>query len=249
MTEIFLGRPYGSGDSPRICSDLGRCYWKEDLCMEGTQEQSWYERLLHQPVLEKKKRNTGLFCLRLSTGVLAWNSDQLSSGSCDCTILQRDTRTSPLQSVRRLKAHKREVCGLKWNSDRKLLASGDNDNKVEFCSLIFSWLFYCTQLLIGDNLYFQLLVWNQDSPMPLQTFKEHQGAVKAIAWSPHQRSLLASGGGSADCSIRIWSSLQLEPVQRVDTGSQVCNLVWSKHTNELVSDSRYTLDTLSPLAV
>lgn len=85
--------------------------------------------------------------------------------------------------------------------------------------------------------------------MPLQTFKEHQGAVKAIAWSPHQRSLLASGGGSADCSIRIWSSLQLEPVQRVDTGSQVCNLVWSKHTNELVSDSRYTLDTLSPLAV
>lgn len=90
---------------------------------------------------QKRKRNTGLFCLRLSTGVLAWNSDQLSSGSCDCTILQRDTRTNPLQSVRRLKAHKREVCGLKWNSDRKLLASGDNDNKVEFCSLIFSWLF------------------------------------------------------------------------------------------------------------
>ncbi|XP_008328545.1 fizzy-related protein homolog isoform X2 [Cynoglossus semilaevis] len=150
---------------------------------------------------------------RNRVGVLAWNSDQLSSGSCDCTILQRDTRTSPLQSVRRLKAHKREVCGLKWNSDRKLLASGDNDNK--------------------------LLVWNQDSPMPLQTFKEHQGAVKAIAWSPHQRSLLASGGGSADCSIRIWSSLQLEPVQRVDTGSQVCNLVWSKHTNELVSTHGY----------
>lgn len=57
MTEIFLGRPYGSGDSPRICSDLGRCYWEKDLRMEGTQEQSWYELLLiHQPVLEKKKK-------------------------------------------------------------------------------------------------------------------------------------------------------------------------------------------------
>ena len=28
--------------------------------------------------------------------------------------------------------------------------------------------------------------------------------VKAIAWSPHHYALLASGGGTPDCSIRFW---------------------------------------------
>jgi len=59
--------------------------------------------------------------------------------------------------------------------------------------------------------------------------------VKAIAWSPHQHGLLASGGGTADRCIRFWNTLTGQPLQSVDTGSQVCNLAWSKHSNELVS--------------
>lgn len=45
-------------------------------------------------------------------------------------ILQRDIRTPPLQSERRLQGHRQEVCGLKWSTDHQLLASGGNDNKV-----------------------------------------------------------------------------------------------------------------------
>lgn len=45
-------------------------------------------------------------------------------------ILQRDARTPPLQSERRLQGHRQEVCGLKWSTDHQLLASGGNDNKV-----------------------------------------------------------------------------------------------------------------------
>lgn len=66
----------------------------------------------------------------LSTGALAWNADQLSSGSRDRMILQRDVRTPSLQSERRLQGHRQEVCGLKWSTDHQLLASGGNDNKV-----------------------------------------------------------------------------------------------------------------------
>lgn len=71
-----------------------------------------------------------LLCSACVTGALAWNADQLSSGSRDRMILQRDIRTPPLQSERRLQGHRQEVCGLKWSTDHQLLASGGNDNKV-----------------------------------------------------------------------------------------------------------------------
>ncbi|XP_071777888.1 fizzy/cell division cycle 20 related 1a [Centroberyx gerrardi] len=147
-------------------------------------------------------------------GALAWNADQLSSGSRDRMILQRDVRTPPLQSERRLQGHRQEVCGLKWSTDHQLLASGGNDNK--------------------------LLVWNHSSLSPVQTYMDHLAAVKAIAWSPHQHGLLASGGGTADRCIRFWNTLTSQPLQCMDTGSQVCNLAWSKHANELVSTHGYS---------
>ncbi|MCI4390809.1 hypothetical protein PGIGA_G00127220 [Pangasianodon gigas] len=147
-------------------------------------------------------------------GALAWNVDQLSSGSRDRLILQRDIRAPPLQSERRLQGHRQEVCGLKWSTDHQLLASGGNDNK--------------------------LLVWNHSSVLPMQQYTEHSAAVKAISWSPHQHGLLASGGGTADRCIRFWNTLTGQPLQCTDTGSQVCNLAWSKHTNELVSTHGYS---------
>ncbi len=43
-------------------------------------------------------------------------------------------------------------------------------------------------------------------------------------------------GGTADRCIRFWNTLTGQPMQSVDTGSQVCNLAWSKHASELVCD-------------
>lgn len=147
-------------------------------------------------------------------GALAWNADMLSSGSRDRFILQRDIRTPSVFPERRLSGHRQEVCGLKWSPDHQHLASGGNDNK--------------------------LFVWNMMSTTPVQTYTEHLAAVKAIAWSPHQHGLLASGGGTADRCIRFWNTLTGQPLQCVDTGSQVCNLAWSKHANELVSTHGYS---------
>ncbi|KAG4920332.1 hypothetical protein JHK82_049287 [Glycine max] len=159
----------------------------------------------------KKVRTMGGHQTR--TGVLAWNSRILASGSRDRNILQHDMRI-PGDFVSKLVGHKSEVCGLKWSSDDRELASGGNDN--------------------------QLLVWNQHSQQPVLRLTEHTAAVKAIAWSPHQSSLLVSGGGTADRCIRFWNTTNGHQLNCLDTGSQVCNLAWSKNVNELVSTHGYS---------
>ena len=55
-----------------------------------------------------------------------------------------------------------------------------------------------------------------------------------------QHGILASGGGTADRTIRFWNTSTNQPLQSMDTGSQVCNLAWSKSTNELVSTHGYS---------
>jgi WD40 repeat protein len=68
----------------------------------------------------------------------------------------------------------------------------------------------------------QLFVWGQQGSQPMLKFTEHTAAVKAIAWSPHQHGLLASGGGTADRCIRFWNTATNSNLNCVDTGSQVC---------------------------
>jgi cell division cycle 20-like protein 1, cofactor of APC complex len=187
-------------------------------------------------------------------GALAWNEHILTSGSRDRLIYHRDVR-QPDQWFRKLVGHKQEVCGLRWNSSDGQLASGGNDNK--------------------------LMVWEKLNAEPTFKWGEHCAAVKAIAWSPHQRGLLASGGGTADRTIKFWNTL-LSPhgpssinsaaaaaaaqassplgmsstehivppispstappnlLSSLDTGSQVCNLAWSRNSNEIVSTHGYS---------
>ena len=57
---------------------------------------------------------------------------------------------------------------------------------------------------------------------------------------PMQSNLLASGGGTADRCIRFWNTLTGAALAAVDTGSQVCNIAWSKTSNELVSTHGYS---------
>ncbi|KAK8471379.1 hypothetical protein PHAVU_003G213700 [Phaseolus vulgaris] len=150
---------------------------------------------------------------RLRVGALAWSSSLLSSGGRDKNIYQRDIRAQE-DFVSKLSGHKSEVCGLKWSYDNRELASGGNDNR--------------------------LFVWNQHSTQPVLKYCEHTAAVKAIAWSPHLHGLLASGGGTADRCIRFWNTTTNSHLSCMDTGSQVCNLVWSKNVNELVSTHGYS---------
>eukprot|EP00904_Undaria_pinnatifida_P008887 jgi/Undpi1/5128/HiC_scaffold_19.g08480.m1 len=150
-------------------------------------------------------------------GTMSWNAHSLASGSRDRFIFLRDVRASE-PFTQKLVGHKQEVCGLKWSFDDKQLASGGNDNK--------------------------LLIWNAHSTSPVLRFSEHTAAVKAIAWSPHQHGILASGGGTADRCIRFCNSQTSARLNCIDTGSQVCNLMWSKNINEIVSTHGYSLNQI-----
>lgn len=91
----------------------------------------------------------------------------------------------------------------------------------------------------NDN---KLFIWSAASDKPLEKFSDHQAAVKAINWSPLHRGLLATGGGTADQCIRFWNTINLSQLSCINTGSQVCNLVFSKTNDELVSTHGYSLN-------
>ena len=154
-------------------------------------------------------------------GVVSWNKNIISSGSKDYSIITRDIRCKDNEEniIRKFYGHQQEVCGLKWSFDGSQLASGGNDNN--------------------------LMVWSLHSNKPLMCNNDHIAAVKAIAWSPHQHNILASGGGTADRTIRFWNTNSFEQIFKIDTGSQVCNLVFSKSSNELVSTHGYSLNQIN----
>ena len=145
-------------------------------------------------------------------GSLAWKDNIQASGSRDSTIFMTDIR-SKKPFVNKLQGHKQEICGQKFNSFDDTLASGGNDNKV--------------------------IVWDQRGG-EIRRFSEHKAAIKALAWSPHQNGLLASGGGSNDKTIKLWNIKTGNKISSTDTGSQVCALEFSKSVDELVSTHGYS---------
>uniref|UniRef100_A0A7S3KXQ9 CDC20/Fizzy WD40 domain-containing protein n=1 Tax=Amphora coffeiformis TaxID=265554 RepID=A0A7S3KXQ9_9STRA len=152
-------------------------------------------------------------------GALAWTGTVLSSGSRDRLIYLRDLRQAEPYTCK-LTNHKQEVCGLKWSFDEPaFLASGGNDNNLH-------------------------VIDSRNPETPVHKFAEHTAAVKAITWSPHQHGLLASGGGTADRCIRFWNTLSGVSLNKIDTGSQVCNMAWSQNCNEIVSTHGYSLNQI-----
>lgn len=121
--------------------------------------------------------------------------------------------------------HTQELVGLRWDGWGERLATGGNDNRV--------------------------YLWNTSAlSVPNGRIDEHHAAVKAIAWSPHRRGLLATGGGTADRYIRIWNTMQSEinaspsPLSHFNTGSQVCNMAWSPQDPRCLISSQGFNDNL-----
>jgi cell division cycle 20-like protein 1 (cofactor of APC complex) len=99
----------------------------------------------------------------------------------------------------------------------------------------------------------------------------HCAAVKALAWSPHQSGLLASGGGTADRTIRFWNVRRAVPLWTespvrgfgseplplstppeipeqliIQASSQVCTLAWSPlRSDEVLSTHGFSEHNLA----
>lgn len=157
-------------------------------------------------------------------GSLAWNSYILSSGCRTGQIIHHDVRQRE-HNIATLSGHTQEVCGLKWSTDGKYLASGGNDNTLNIWPVV------------NGNHYSQ--------PLPLYSLTSHQAAVKALAWCPWQPHILASGGGTADRHIRFWNCHTGACINSVDTKSQVCALLWSDAYKELASGHGFANNQLT----
>ncbi|XP_015515119.1 cell division cycle protein 20 homolog isoform X2 [Neodiprion pinetum] len=157
-------------------------------------------------------------------GSLAWNSHVLSTGCRSGQIVHHDVRQRD-HIVASINAHAQEVCGLKWSPDGKYLASGANDNMLMVWSAV-----------AGQN---------HSHTQPIYSLNQHQAAVKALAWCPWQNNILASGGGTADRTIRFWNCNTGACVNTIDTKSQVCSLLWSTTYKEIVSGHGYAQNQLT----
>eukprot|EP00633_Aureoumbra_lagunensis_P006745 CAMPEP_0197310220 /NCGR_PEP_ID=MMETSP0891-20130614/8835_1 /TAXON_ID=44058 ORGANISM="Aureoumbra lagunensis, Strain CCMP1510" /NCGR_SAMPLE_ID=MMETSP0891 /ASSEMBLY_ACC=CAM_ASM_000534 /LENGTH=625 /DNA_ID=CAMNT_0042795761 /DNA_START=71 /DNA_END=1948 /DNA_ORIENTATION=+ len=169
-------------------------------------------------------------------GSLAWNpvSRCVNSGSRDALVLQHDPR-SHQSRVATMRGHQQEVCGLAWSADGSTLASGGNEN--------FLCLWDAARSGVNNTSSHQTN-GGTSSFQPRIILRQHHAAVKALAWCPSHRNLLASGGGTADRTIKFWNAHTGAVLQSVDTGSQVCALLWSRHAKEIVSSHGFSQNQL-----
>lgn len=161
---------------------------------------------------------------RQRVGSLAWNNHILTTGGMDGRIVNNDVRIRS-HIVETYRGHEQEVCGLKWSASGQQLASGGNDN------LLYIW----DRSTVSSN---STTKW-------LHRLEDHTSAVKALAWCPFQGNLLASGGGTGDRCIKFWNTHTGACLNSVDTGSQVCSLLWNKNERELLSSHGFSQNQLT----
>ena len=152
-----------------------------------------------------------------------WNNHILTTGEMYGQIVNNDVRVRE-HIVETYSGHHQEVCGLKWSGSGQQLASGGNDN------LLHIW----DRSMASANAPTQYL----------HRMEEHTAAIKALAWCPFQANLLASGGGGGDKRIMFWNTHTGACLNSVDTGSQVCALLWNKNERELLSSHGFTQNQL-----
>lgn len=183
---------------------------------------------------------------------LSWNGQNvISSGGRDSSILNHDLREPPSStSFGTFSGHLHEICGLTWSPDGRTLASGGNDNMLCLWDAAMSSHSGGRASLSGRSSIGSIGSSITDSQTrrsylvgshaPRNIIHDHTAAVKALAWCPFQRNVLASGGGTADRCIRIRNTDTNSVMHCVNTGSQVCALQWSETYKEIVSSHGFS---------
>ena len=170
---------------------------------------------------------------------LVWNNYILSSGSKDKLIKNFDVRSQDVE-ISKIHQHKQEVCALKYSPEGDLLSSGGNDNVCYIWDVrkLNNKLLNISNLNDANNN-------DCNSIKPLLVNNHHTAAVKAMAWCPWQRHILATGGGTKDKTIKILNCDTNKIIKNVETGSQVCSLLWNKKERELISSHGYNKNQIT----
>ena len=168
---------------------------------------------------------TGMNTYRRDISTLSWNNHTscFASGGAKKDILIHDIRI-PCNVVSIYRGHDCRVCSLKWDVTGKTLASGGNDNTVCIWDAAMS-----SGTPSSDT---------NSIISPRLQFRGHRGAIKALDWCPYSTGTIASGGGRADTTIKVWNTNNGNVSSSTLTGSQVTSVLWSQHYHqrgELVS--------------
>lgn len=91
------------------------------------------------------------------------------------------------------------VCSLKWNGS--MLATGNNSNDVRIFDIA---------RIAEDSLFHY----------------SHQSGVKALQWNPERPSLLMSGGGTSDQTLKLFDAVKGKQLFEQYVGSQICSMTW-----------------------
>lgn len=149
-----------------------------------------------------------------------------------------------LTLVGRITAHNQQICGLSWSADGKWFATGGNDN---ICHLFQSKkvLDYATansvdresSLFSEPGVSQHVVSLSSRSCTIPATIARHiwtlSAAVKAIAFCPWQRGLIAIGGGSNDRCVHFYHTISGACLATIDCSAQVTSLIWSNTRREI----------------
>jgi len=157
---------------------------------------------------------------------LDWCNHILTSSANDGSIHNHDVRKKEHHVGSFLhKQHKSAIPGLTWNSTGSYLATGSNDDLA----------------CIWDVRNISEL----NNAKPIHNLTSHLACVKAVAWNPRHSNVLATGGGTADRTIKIWNAITGNETSSIKTNSQVCSILFSKDYDEFISSHGYKMNQLS----
>lgn len=236
-STLSLLRSYNPAHSQRI----GALSWNAHVLSSGSRDRMVHHRDLREPGIRPFRRCAGhrqeVCGLRWSTGTGNTGGAGAGSGSGDGGAASGGL--GPWFGVHTAGA---------------MLASGGNDNKVCIWDLRGSKRSSANPgAIIGVSgsspagntraRSGSISASEEVGDVPLWKFHEHTAAVKALAWDPHVSGVLATGGGTQDKHIRFWNTYNGSMLNELDTGSQVCNLIWSMTSHELVSTHGFSSTT------
>jgi WD40 repeat protein len=152
-----------------------------------------------------------------------------------------------LTLLARITAHTQQICGLAWSTDGDWFASGANDN---YCHLheTKKVLQATSQPVSEEHLPVDIInpggsrqtvdLTTNAFTIPASVAKHKwtlQAAIKAIAFCPWQRGLLAVGGGSNDRCIHFYHTISGACLATIDCSAQVTSLIWSTTRREIAA--------------
>ncbi|CAL9192949.1 unnamed protein product [Musa hybrid cultivar] len=160
---------------------------------------------------------------------LAWRSNAiLTTGRSDGSIVDYDIRKDD-RAICDYRGHRLEVCSLKWSElFGRYLASGGKDKLVHI---------WDTRMAVANH--------HPRQHQLLHKISNHTSTVRALDWCPTKSNLLASGGGRNDHCITFWNAVNGVCLNSIDTGSEVCALLWDKNNSELLTSHGFPNNQLT----